>query len=63
MSSMSLARPAFRHLPTLRARVSAWLNLRRSRAALARLDDHLLADIGLDRAYADREASRPFWQV
>ncbi|MBW6506786.1 MAG: DUF1127 domain-containing protein [Rhodobacteraceae bacterium] len=63
MPSVSLLRPRLPQLPRLRARFAAWLDLRSSRAALARLDDHLLADIGLERGYADREASRPFWQA
>ena len=33
----------------------------RSRAALARLDERLLADIGLTREQADTEAAKPFW--
>lgn len=37
--------------------------LHRQRAALRRLDDAALADIGLDRQTAEREASRPFWDV
>ena len=32
-----------------------------SRAALARLDAHLLADIGLTADAAATEAQRPFW--
>ncbi|MFB2593775.1 DUF1127 domain-containing protein [Paracoccus sp. p4-l81] len=32
-----------------------------SRAALARLDAHLLADIGLTADAAATEAARPFW--
>lgn len=32
-----------------------------SRAALARLDPHLLADIGLTAEAAAEEAARPFW--
>ncbi len=32
-----------------------------SRAALARLDAHLLADIGLTAEAAAEEAARPFW--
>ena len=43
----------------------AWLDhaieRRRSRQALRELDDHLLKDIGLSRADAEREARRPFW--
>jgi uncharacterized protein YjiS (DUF1127 family) len=37
------------------------LERRRSRRALLRLNDDQLKDIGLSRADADREASRPFW--
>jgi uncharacterized protein YjiS (DUF1127 family) len=62
MSSISLTRPADRKRVKLRPRFLAWVARHRSRAALSRLDDHLLADIGVDREYADREASRPFWQ-
>jgi uncharacterized protein YjiS (DUF1127 family) len=37
--------------------------LRRERQALARLDDHLLADIGLDQQSSLQEARRPPWDV
>lgn len=37
--------------------------LQRQRAALRRLDDRALADIGLTRYAAEIEASRPFWDV
>ena len=33
----------------------------RSRRALARIDDHILRDIGLTRQEADAEAARPGW--
>lgn len=62
MSVLSLSRPALHRRASLAARVSEWLALKRSRAALARLDDHMLADIGLTRDYAQNEAQRPFWQ-
>ena len=45
---------------SLRARVAKWLEMRQTRAALARLDQHLLRDIGLDPAQADTEARRTF---
>lgn len=32
-----------------------------ARQALARLDDRLLADVGLTREQARREAAKPFW--
>jgi uncharacterized protein YjiS (DUF1127 family) len=37
--------------------------LSRSRRGLARLDDHLLQDIGLTRAEALAEAERPVWDA
>lgn len=39
-----------------------WSGRRRSRIALARLDDRLLRDIGLDALTADAEAEQPFWR-
>ena len=35
---------------------------RRQRSALARLDDRMLADIGLTAADVEGEASKPFWR-
>lgn len=34
----------------------------RSRRQLGQLDEHLLQDIGLDRAAAEREVRKPFWR-
>lgn len=34
-----------------------------TRRVLLRLSDQQLADIGLTRAQAEREARRPFWQL
>lgn len=39
------------------------LSLRKQRLALAALDDHLLADIGLSREDALAEASLPLWDA
>lgn len=39
-----------------------WRTRVKARRALARLDDHMLRDIGLDRLTANREVSRRFWQ-
>ncbi len=33
------------------------------RAQLDTLDEHLLADIGIDRFVAHEEAVRPFWDI
>ncbi|NGQ91123.1 DUF1127 domain-containing protein [Rhodobacter sp. HX-7-19] len=52
--------PLLRHLP---ARLLASLGLRRQRLALARLDDRLLADIGLTPDAARIESERPVWDA
>ena len=43
--------------------LAVWHARRGERAALARLDDHLLADIGLTRTDAAEEAEKPFWRA
>lgn len=40
-----------------------WIERAQQRRALARLDDRLLADIGISRVDALREADRPSWKV
>lgn len=40
------------------SRLTLWLGRQRQRAMLTQLDDHLLADIGVSRAEALREARR-----
>ena len=39
----------------------SWQERARQRTSLAEMDDRMLADIGLSRADAEREAARPFW--
>ncbi|AVM76405.1 DUF1127 domain-containing protein [Magnetospirillum gryphiswaldense] len=39
-----------------------WIERTQQRRALARLDDRLLADIGLCRTQAERESSKPGWE-
>jgi uncharacterized protein YjiS (DUF1127 family) len=41
--------------------VLGWQEVARQRRALLALDERLLKDIGITRADAVREASRPFW--
>ena len=40
-----------------------WQERARQRAVLASLDPHLLKDIGVSAAAAEREARKPFWKV
>jgi len=40
-----------------------WVERIRMRRELARLDDRMLEDIGLNRIVADREANKSFWQA
>ncbi len=42
--------------------VSIWQERTAARHGLARLDDHVLLDIGLTRADVERERRKPFWR-
>jgi uncharacterized protein YjiS (DUF1127 family) len=44
-------------------RISSALTVWEQRRKLAVMDDHQLADLGLDRAQALAEANRPLWDV
>lgn len=44
-------------------RVVFWMELAESRRRLRQLDERMLRDIGVDRADAEREARRPFWEI
>lgn len=48
---------------SIRTRMWKMIAVSRQRHALRRLDDHLLADIGVSTAQAAQEASRPAWDV
>jgi uncharacterized protein YjiS (DUF1127 family) len=56
-----------RYLPILFRRVVAtvalWLERSRQRRHLARLDYHMLRDIGLSHGAARGECDKRFWQV
>jgi uncharacterized protein YjiS (DUF1127 family) len=54
--------PLSRMLVSVALTLAAWDNRRRSRAALGRLDSHLLQDIGLGHDRAASECTKPFWQ-
>ncbi len=59
-SRLRLAVTALARLPV---RVLSAAALARSRRSLARLDDHLLRDIGLTRAEAAKEAGHKTWDA
>ena len=42
--------------------IARWIERRRERYALSKLDDHALADIGVTRSEAARQAAKPFWR-
>lgn len=44
------------------ATLKAWASRSRTRGELAELDDAMLRDLGVSRANANFEASKPFWQ-
>lgn len=56
------SRPTTRLSLLLLEKVFVWVTLARSRRDLAALDDRALRDIGIDRATAAAEASKPFWR-
>lgn len=41
--------------------IITWIERAQQRRALARLDDRLLADIGLSRSQAEQEGDKPAW--
>ncbi|WP_428925162.1 DUF1127 domain-containing protein [Marinibacterium sp. SX1] len=43
--------------------ITLWDTRKRTRNDLARLEDHMLADIGVTRSEAQKEARRPFWMA
>ncbi|OYU19354.1 MAG: hypothetical protein CFE34_05765 [Rhodobacteraceae bacterium PARR1] len=54
--------PLSRALVALALAVARWDDRRRSRHALARLDAHILTDIGLTPDRARDEVEKPFWR-
>jgi uncharacterized protein YjiS (DUF1127 family) len=58
------ARIAITTLPRLpRLPLARMLEIAHQRRALERLDDAALADLGLSRDAARREAARPLWDI
>lgn len=54
--------PVSRMLVSVALALAAWDDRRRTRASLARLDMHLLKDIGLGADRAAHECAKPFWR-
>jgi len=48
--------------PGMLARLRRWRQRARERRMLAKLDDRLLADIGITRVEQARECMKPFWR-
>ena len=42
--------------------IKIWMARSSQRKQLARLDDHLLKDIGYSRSQVEKEISKPFWK-
>lgn len=57
-----VARIVLRLPDAIARRLDAMVSRRRQRRALADLDPHLLADIGLTAADVARECRKPFWR-
>jgi len=56
VASIALPRPCSLSLRRM-------IDVARQRRELAQLDDAMLADLGLSRHDAQREAARPFWDL
>lgn len=62
-TALRRAHPAPFSLRSALSYLRAMVTVRRHRAALSRLDPHLLRDIGLTAQEAQEEAERPAWDV
>ena len=58
----AIGRSLRRALNVIRATMQRWQQRSRERAALARLDDRMLRDIGVTRGDVWRELNKPFWR-
>lgn len=57
------ATTGIRRLARILQRLPAAYQIYRERRALLSLSDHALKDLGLSRADAYREATRPWWEI
>lgn len=51
-----------RSASTMKGIVAEWSRRAKSRNDLARMNSHMLQDIGLERAEVQREINKPFWK-
>jgi uncharacterized protein YjiS (DUF1127 family) len=58
-----LAHAAGAAIVALADRLLAWQSRARERRMLAEMDDRQLRDLGIRRADAVEEASKPFWRI
>ncbi len=63
MTHIAISTPRRIRRKALGARLLNMIGLARQRRALARLDDHMLDDIGVSRSQARAEAERPIWDA
>jgi uncharacterized protein YjiS (DUF1127 family) len=71
MLTLVHSQPTATHVPVRKATpfssvldtIAAWHSRNQARGALSRLDDRLLADIGLTREKQFLECAKPFWQA
>ena len=63
MAFLTGTAPRSHHRPARRFGLGALFSVWRQRRALANLDEAALRDIGVTRAEAQAEASRPVWDV
>jgi uncharacterized protein YjiS (DUF1127 family) len=63
MTTLASATRIPRQRGSLASRIWATYELGRSRAQLRELPDYMLADIGVTRGEAQKESTRPFWDL
>lgn len=63
LSRLDRLPPVSRLLVTIGLGLARWQSRKRTRLSLARLDDHLLRDIGMASVTRDSEVAKPFWRA
>lgn len=63
LSRLDRLPPVSRLLVAIGLGLARWQIRKRTRLSLARLDDHLLRDIGMAPVTRDSEVAKPFWRA